>query len=352
MYILLLLIIVLLSFRCVLSLGRTSPLNQYKLETLFCNFAYLLMILLAMFRGDSVGADTAKYINDYQEMSLMSFSDIFEDYAGYEGYYLLSKIFSLIGIPYFVWFGFIEFMLIWSLSRYINKFSKDRLYSIILFVTTGLFMFSLAGLKQTLGLAIMMHAFMDLVDKKYIRSALFVLIAYFTHPVSLLSLLAFIIYILRNKKILLPLILFISLFVCAGGLYTTTLMVNILGNDHFEMYLEVNDSYTKSTLYLYCLLLICTLPWIIKSYKKDIAPKVELGCVILACSFQYLASFSPSLFRLAYAFLPFLFVYVPNSYCLSRSSSLESSVVKYCVLGGTIFFSLYSNRSLIFTFMN
>lgn len=347
-----LLILLILILRIIVGNLNASPTNTRKVESIFCGIAYLCIVMLAMFRGEDVGVDTLGYIKDYQGIYTMEYSDIIDEYKGYEAYYLINKMFSMIGLPYFIWFGFIEFLLVWALSRYINKFSKDRLYSIILFITTGLFMFSLAGLKQTLGLAIMLHAFIDFTNNKYFRSATLVVLAYFTHPVSLLSLFPFIIYALRNKNVLLPLVLVISLCVCVGGLYTTSLMVSILGNDHYEMYLDVNDSYTKSTLYLYCLFLICTLPWIIKNFRKYNIPKFELSCVILACVFQYLASYSPSLFRLAYAFLPFLFVYLPNSFSISIRKTTESALMKYCVLAGAIIFCLYSNRNMVFTFMN
>ena len=41
-----------------------------------CYIAFLIIVFLAAFRGESVGADTIDYIDDYEDVELMSFMDI------------------------------------------------------------------------------------------------------------------------------------------------------------------------------------------------------------------------------------------------------------------------------------
>lgn len=352
MIVILSLILLVLLFRVTLGFLRCSESVKYKVESLFCFISYFIMVLLAMFRSSDVGADTLSYIRDYQDMSLMSYSDIINEYTGYEGYYLLSKLFSMVGLPCYIWFGFVEFILVLAIARFINKFSRDRLYSIILFLATGLFMFSLAGLKQTLAMSLILHAYVYFVDKKFARSALLIVYAYFVHPASLIGFFAFVIYLLRRTKFVIPVLLLIVLLVCVGGLSTASWFVTIIGNDHFEMYLEADSSYTMSTLFLYCLIFLCTLPYFVKYYRSDFNSRVEISCVILTCAFQYLASLSPSLFRLSFPLLPFLFVYVPNSFDLIDHKAPERLILKFCALVGPIIFFVYSNSSLVFSFIS
>lgn len=352
MFIIFLFILLLLAFRILIEVIPCSEVIKHKIESFFCFVSYCVIIILAMFRSSNVGADTLSYIEDYHEMSLMNFSDIINEYRGYEGYYLLSKLFSMMHMPCYIWFGFVEFILVFAIARFFNKFSSDRLYSIILFLTTGLFMFSLAGLKQTLAMSLLLHAYIDFVDKKFARSCLLIVFAYFVHPASLIALFAFIIYLLRKTKFVIPVLLLIVLLVCVGGLSTASWFVTILGNDHFEMYLEADSSYTMSTLFLYCLICLCTLPYIVKYYRSGFNSKVEISCVILTCAFQYLASLSPSLFRLSFPLLPFLFVYVPNSFELIDHKVPERLILKFCALIGPILFFAYSNRSLVFSFIS
>ena len=56
----------------------------------------------------------------------------------------------------------------------------------MIFVSIGLFGFSLAGLKQTFAMALMLHAFLFFVDKKYLWSMLFIALTYYTHPACLI----------------------------------------------------------------------------------------------------------------------------------------------------------------------
>lgn len=345
-------ILVVLLFRATLGFLRCSESVKHKVESLFCFISYFVMVLLAMFRGSDVGADTLSYIGDYQDMSLMNFSDIINEYKGYEGYYLFSKLFSMMGLPCYIWFGFVEFVLVFSIARFINKFSSDRLYSIILFLTTGLFMFSLAGLKQTLAMSLLLHAYVDFVDKKYARSCMLIVFAYFVHPASLIALFAFIIYLFSRTKLVIPMLLLIVLLICVGGLSTASWFVTIIGNDHFEMYLDADSSYTMSTLFLFCLICLCTIPYLVKYYRSGCNAKVEISCIILTCAFQYLASLSPSLFRLSFPLLPFLFVYVPNSFELIEHKAPERLILKFCALIGPILFFAYSNRALVFSFIS
>ena len=351
MFVILTFILLVLLFRVILGSLRCSESVKHKVESLFCYISYFIIVLLAMFRSSNVGPDTLSYIEDYKEMSIMSFSDILSEYRGYEGYYLLSKLFSMMNFPCYAWFGVVEFILVFAIARFINKFSRDRLYSIILFLVTGLFLFSLAGLKQTLAMSLMLHAYVDLTEKKYIRSCMLIVFAYFAHPASLIALLAFMIYLIRKSKFVFPVVALTTLVVCIGGLSIALLLVTVLGNNHFTMYLQEDSSYTMSTLFLYILICLCTLPYLFKYYKSGYNSKVEISCVVLTCAFQYWASLSPSLFRLSFTLLPFLFVYVPNSFDMVEHKAPLRLILKYCALIGPILFFAYANRSLVYTFI-
>lgn len=347
-----LLILLILILRIIVGNLKASPTNALKVESFFCVIAYFCIVLLAMFRGEDVGVDTLSYIKDYQGMHTMDWGDIINEYKGYEGYYLISKIFSMLGLPYFIWFGFVELLFVCAIARFIDKFSSDRLYSIVLFLTTGLFMFSLAGLKQTLAMSLVLYAYVDFVDKKYLRSSILIVLTYFVHPVSLIALFAFVFHSFRRGKILIPLLLLFCFLICVGGLGTASLLVSITGNEHYKMYLEYDSSYTMSTLFLYLLILLCTLPYLIKYYKSGFHSKVEVCCVVLVCACQYLASLSPSLFRLALPLLPFMLVYVPNSYSVVCKKHTERNLLKLLALLGPIIFFIYSNRTFTFTFIS
>ena len=349
MKIILLLILLVLFFRFLIAILRLNQCQKKRIESIFCWVSYLMIILLAMFRGPHVGTDTISYIEDYESVKFLTFEEIAIDYERYIGYYYFSKLFTLMGLPCFVWFGFVELMLITSISRLFNRYSKDRLYSIVLFITTGLFMFSLAGLKQTFGLALILHAFSFFVSRKYLLTIFLLVLAFFIHPASLISLPIFMFYVLRNKKILIPIILILSAFISFSELMSVSYLVSLLGYDHYEMYLNADGSYTKSTLLLFLLLVACTLPFIKRYIQHNPMSRLEFGGAIFTCVFQFLASFSPSLFRLSFGFIPFLLIYIPNTFY--ETNSKLSSLLKICAVLGPIIFFIYSNRGFVYTFI-
>jgi hypothetical protein len=256
----------------------------------------------------------------------------------------------MLGIPLWGWFGLISLLYISSIGRFIFRYSSDKLYSVLLFLALDLFLFSVAGLKQTVAMALLLHAFLFFTDKKYILSVIFILLAFFSHPTSLLFLVAFILYPLREKKIFPYVVGGLCLLIVMGSINFLSLIITILDNEHFEMYLEEDNSYSAYTLILYILIVLCCVVFSRRHKLKNRLGRFELGMVIISCALQYLALLSPSLFRLSYFFTPFLLSFVPNSFKWQENSWIRI-LGKYCILAGTLVFLLYSRRNFEFTLM-
>lgn len=319
-------------------------------EDKFSKFVLLLIVLMAAFRGVRVGADTILYIADYQNLPLYDFSGLNVRYEGYIGYYYLSKIFSLLNVPLWGWFGFIEFIYVASMYKFIRRFSKDKLFSILVFCTIGLMTFSFAGLKQVLSMSIMMFAFMSFIDKRYVITILLCVYAYFTHPAGLIFLAAFPLYLLRNNK---RFMLYIIVSVILVVLFSETFMVGMvsaLDNEHFEGYLQKDSSYSFVTLMYYIALMVASLFLYKLFYKRepDVA-KISLGFVIIACGLQSMARISPNMFRLAFLYIPFMMILLPNTFYYAHEQVGKG--LKILVQLFIILFFLYVNRNTPYYFM-
>ena len=314
--------------------------------------ACLFIIFMAAFRDESVGTDTLDYMNDYALVEEMTFQDIVYEYDSYRLFYFLNKIFTMLHLPLWVWFGFVELIYLSSIVRLINQYSKDRLYSIIIFIVSGLLLFSFAGLKQTLAMSFMLHSLLDMMEKKYIRSLILTVTAFFCHPVVLIALIAFPLYGLRNSKYFPAVVFALVGFLLFSGITALTYLVFLSGDEHFEEYLISNNSYSRYTLYLYLLMLVCTIPFIRTYFKTSNTSRFEMACLLLACCFQYLASYSPSLFRLSYLFTPFFLVYLPGSFEARKSKDVIYFFFKSAALLGPVVFQLYAARNFVFSFAN
>lgn len=340
---------ILLLFYIILANYKKDSKTRNQLESLFCNLAFTGIVFLAAFRGESVGADTGGYMLHYSELQYFSFDAVLDRYEGYEFFYLVAKLFSLMNMPTWVWFGFIEFFYVTAIRRLIYRFSSDKLYSIMIFVSIGLFGFSLAGLKQTLAMALMLHAFLFFVEKKYLWSVLFIALTYYTHPVALIFVFGFLLYLLRNKRYYFIVLISIIIIIVFGAMATMNFLVELLEQDHFTGYIKEDSIYTASTLAFYLLLLIPSMLFCKQYYKERVEAKVFLGFLMIACALQYLSSFSENLFRLAYLYTPFYLVFIPNAF--DKNNTETSRITKYIVLFGAIFFWLYAAREFHFTFI-
>ena len=327
-----------------------SKRNYSKIEMLFCCFAYVGLIALAAFRAPSVGTDTLSYISDYKDIYTYTWLDIIERYRGYELFYFICKLFSLLGLPIFMWFAFIEIIYVSAIARLIHKDSTDKIYSIILFITIGLYMFSLAGLKQTMAMGLVLHAFMEMRSKRYVTTVLLFILAFFAHPTAIIFLPAFLLYHGRNIRNYNVVVICLILLLVFGSKYMLVSFSNMIRLEHFERYLSVEKTYSIWTLLFYILMIIASLPFI-NNYSKNALyqneHKFEFSCLIIACSLQYLASLSPSLFRLALYYTPFFLVYMPNVF--NTHSDVTRKVVKLVLILAVILFFAYTNRNFVYS---
>lgn len=340
---------ILILFSLLLIIYLPQHKGNLKKENVCLFLLCSILVVMAAFRSDMVGADTAAYRDDYLYLyQFKDFDDIVDRYTiSYIGYYGLSKLFNIIGLPVFVWFAFVEVFYLYALMNLINRFSKDKIFSLLVFITIGLFSFSLAGLKQTMGASFVMLAFLSYIDKKYITTIVLSMITYYTHPACLIGLGALPLYNIRKTKWFIPLITII----CFGIFFFSTVlmrsMVGILDNEHFESYLVNDTSYTYVTFIFYAVTTgIAFLNFKTYNSSEPEFAKLFLGLSTLGCGIQLLAGVSPSLFRLALLYTPFMTILLPNAAFYSKSN-----ITKCILLGCLIFFFLYTNRNTPYSFI-
>lgn len=305
-----------------------------------------ILILLAALRGSTVGTDTKYYLEDYSYISGYSFRYIiFDKYRDYPGLYLLAKTCSVFHFPVQLFFGIVEFLYVYAVAKFINRYSEDKLYSMLGFVAIGLYSFSLAGLKQTLSMAFVLFYYMALVDKKYVKTVLLALVAYFCHHASLVFLMGVALYLIRNFKLYylyLVVIVAVSLF---GAVFLWENLLTLLDNEHYlESYLG-DDGYSTTTMIFYgvCLLFLFLFGRNYINNKKE-ESRIFLGLSTMAFSFQAFALVSSVAFRLSYYFVPFMIVGFPNDFnCIGNNDTKR--LVKFIVAFMIIFVFIYGNRN-------
>ena len=318
-------------------------------EKRFSFWICVILVMMAAFRSDMVGADTLAYRMDYEGLEYYhDFDSLVDRFTiSYIGYFGLSKLFHMAGMPVQVWFGFVEAFYLFALMQLIKRFSKDKILSLLVFTTIGLFTFSLAGLKQTAGSALVILAFVCFIENKYLLTGLFAFATYYTHPAALIGLGAIPLYYVRDNKWFIPMIIAICLALYLYSMTFMSTMVDILGNEHFESYLLNESSYSYVTFIFYVVITIISF-LNFKSYNESDPEfaKLFLGLSTIGCGLQLLAGVSPSLFRLALMYTPFMTILLPNVAYYSNNK-----LVRYILMGCIVFYFLYTNRNTPYLFV-
>lgn len=319
---------------------------RYKTEHRYLKIICWVLVLLAALRGSSVGTDTIGYWQSYTlGMPKWSFATVLLKYADYPGYYLLAKTCSYLHFPVQLFFGIVEGMYIFAIYKFVNRYSRDKLYSILCFTFIGLYAFSLAGLKQTLSMAFVLLYFMALQDKKYIKTVLLFLAAYFCHHASLIFLGSVALYYLRNTRLFYAYLMAVVLVLLFGTQFVWTSMLELLENDHYSNLYMQDKGYSSTTMIFYGVLVVILFLFG-RGYMrtKKIESKVMLGMSTLAFALQALSFVSSAAFRLSLFYLPFMVVAFPNTF--NRIADYETKkIVKFAVGFMIVFFFIYSNRN-------
>lgn len=342
-YILIIAIILILRQRTIHLQEGPYRVNVVSKYTMWC---WLLVVLFAALRNFNVGADTMGYVADYINMKSYDFLGLNKRYEGYLGYYYTCKIFSMTGLPVHVWFGLVEAFYAIALYQFSKRFSKDTLFSILVFITVGLFSFSMAGLKQVMSMSCMLFAFLAFLDKKYIAMAGCILYGYLCHPAGLIFLASIPLYYIKDKKYFVSLVLVAAIMVVMYGELFLAGMVEQLGNDHFETYLDKDNSYSSVTLIFYLSILGMSV-WGYQHYARSESSmsRYVLGMSSIVCAMQALAGISPNMFRLALCYAPFFMVLLPNTCYYSKNKNLS-----YLIIGSIVFYFLYTSRNTPYSF--
>ena len=138
-------------------------------------FIFSIIFIICSLRNSSVGRDIPGYKIIYELTKDVEFNNF--NYVYFEnGYLFLSKVCILLGLN-FQWFIAICYLIILlPLYIFINKYSKDKIFSIIIFVCYMYFEFDLTGLRQAMSMSISIWGFMILIGERRYKILYFILI--------------------------------------------------------------------------------------------------------------------------------------------------------------------------------
>lgn len=196
--------------------GNKSDRNRTKYITIT---AVVILMIMGL-RNMAIYDDTFFYILGFKRLEDMSVSSIYIRWPKDTFFYIASYyIHPLISHNYTIWLTLISAIFIYPISVIIRKYSPNPMLSWICFIFLGLFLFTMAGLRQTVAIGLVLYGFISLMEGKWIRFLISLTIAYLFHGTSFIFAIVYPIIrykITFNYKILLIYFIGTVIFIIAG----------------------------------------------------------------------------------------------------------------------------------------
>lgn len=199
-----------------------------------------LVCLFAMgLRDTSVGVDTSSY------------KQFFDDYIHYDwnkiltekptgngdtvelGQKIMMKLCAQIYPNYYFYQFIFSCIYLLLFCNFIYKHASNVVLAFAIFLGGGLYMQTFNIARQMFAIALTAYSMTYIMEKKYIKSLVIIWIAYLFHSSSILALIMFVVYFIRNNRFLLmatPLILILA--VLSIEKFMLPLLMNLFGDKY------------------------------------------------------------------------------------------------------------------------
>ncbi len=157
----------------------------------------VLLTLLAGLRHYTIGNDTTVYLNNYNQITIYG-SDLFDSSHFEIGYNYLVLFATSLGLSFNAFLLIISLMMNIGVGVFIYKYSKQPMFSFILFILLRLFFCEINIMREFLALTIFLSSIRFIEKRNFIKFLLVVVLASLFHSSALF---AIIIYFLYNLKL-------------------------------------------------------------------------------------------------------------------------------------------------------
>ena len=259
-------VLILYFFILYLIINNSGLSEKLKIKK-YIILASIGLIIDSGFRHLCIGPDTYQYYEMFEEAKAYSISDLvgstFKIGAYYyikdAGYWLFVRVFQLVFPSFRIFLVFIAILFFSALGRFIYTNLNDLksvLLSYLFYIGMFWYFFSTTGCRQTIAVALLIMAFPLLVNGKYIRYSLVVILCAFFHASAIVALLGLGVMFIRSKKIfsvivviLIP-VFFIARYSLFGYLVEAMEMEDVYG-----VYLESQETASSVTVTLFYLVI-------------------------------------------------------------------------------------------------
>ena len=333
-YLLLLLMGIVLGF-----IVKFMPFRENKQNIIYLSVYFVLMLLVACLRSESVGADTWKYLRYYNYCTEQEFS-IIVDYANepnvFEyGFVLLSRISAFLGLDNTMYLVLIASIIYIPTLIYIYKYSQNKILSIVLYNCLQFYGLSLSAFRQMIAISILLMAVKYILNRDKIRWILSVFMAMSFH-LTAFCMMPF--YWFNNTKInkkkLMYFIIGEILCVCLGPICSHYISsIPVLGII-FEMHIGYNSAFSLPDVVILLLINLIVFLMVTQTKMKKNTIESLSVYIVMAAALVIIASFFTGniMKRFNMYYLIYLLVLLPNLLKDFLSLKMRVFATTICVL--------------------
>lgn len=341
-------------FYALLGIARVDSKRQTRITV---DIFFFIMLLLLVFRSESVGTDIIGYKNHFYNYSVLSFDQIAEGIFSGEfetGYVVLCRLIGNFTDDFryvLVACALISLIPVWYFYR---REEKHGYFLVVMFANVAPFTMYFSGLRQSMAMAMAIPAYYFCRDRKIIKFLICVFAAFLFHRSALILLLMYPVFHMRIKKpsqllLLLPPIALVFTF----KTQIFSFLLNFSGDVYYSRYAsEFHETGAGSVLLLLTVLTMISfaLPASELLNDNDIGLR---NILVLASVLQIFAGVHSIAMRMNYYFL--LFVPIAVARCLKKCDRNKkfadlALISCICFMSVYFFYHAYTDEDILQVF--
>ncbi len=249
-----------------------KKLENSKYKKIYLLVCFMQMALIQGLRNYSVGTDTSMYVdtyNNYLYKEIYAFQFTHFEY----GFQLLYTIFQRINLNSQQMLIVISGLTMFGFAYFIYKNSKNVCLSTFIFACM-LYPNSFNIMRQYLAISIAINSYQLIINNKYIKASLLIIIASLIHITAYLMFIPLILYWIKNWKLVRNMIVISSVIFFTFGNQIVNTILQIFGKSFYTTGFEANRFFRLTT---FLTIIIAILTWYFTKKTTDQDSKKNLN---------------------------------------------------------------------------
>lgn len=234
---------------------RTYQVLVKKRNKLTIQLFFIVFFVLLALRDFSVGTDLDEYQAIFNRCANLSFDGL-KNLRWETGYTIYNKLISLLSEDYRFFLIVTALIVLIPIYKLYVKENRYNLLSILIFINMPCFLMIFSGLRQAIAVSMGILAYMAIKNKKYVLSALTILLACSFHISALALVLLYPIFFLKIKTKHLFVIVPFMLLIYAFKTQLLLLLFYLLPKKYFDAYGEIKETGAFAMMILFLIFFV------------------------------------------------------------------------------------------------